>query len=104
MKTYSLDLWTRVVEAVDRHVGTQKEVATLLGVSCTFINKLLRQRRETGSLAPKLRGRRRGAKVAEEQREPGSSPHHSYQLLLPLSTSSSPFFNSSSEVLHLMVF
>jgi hypothetical protein len=56
MKTYFLDLWTRVVETVDRHVGTQKEVATLLAVSCTFIKKLLRQRWETGSLAPKPHG------------------------------------------------
>jgi transposase len=56
MKTYSLDLRTRIVEAVDRHVGSQGEVAALFGVSRTFVKKLLRQRRETGSCAPKPRG------------------------------------------------
>jgi transposase len=56
MKTYSLDLRTRIVEAVDRHVGSQGEVAALFGVSRTFVKKLLRQRRETGSVAPKPHG------------------------------------------------
>ena len=69
MRAYSLDLRMRVVEAVDRQVGTQQEVATLFGVSCTFIKKLLRQRRETGSLAPKPHGGGQVAKLAEEPRE-----------------------------------
>jgi transposase len=69
MQAYSLDLRTRVVDAVDRSVGTQREVAKLFGVSCTFIKKLLRQRRETGSLAPKPHGGGQVAKLAEEPRE-----------------------------------
>jgi transposase len=69
MKTYSLELRTRVVEAMDRQRGTQQEVATLFGVSRTFIKKLLRQRRETGSLAPKPHGGGQGAKLEEAQRE-----------------------------------
>jgi transposase len=56
MKTYSLDLRTRVVDAVDRHVGSQGEVAALFSVSRTFVKKLLRQRRETSSVAPKPHG------------------------------------------------
>jgi transposase len=56
MKTYSLDLRIRIVEAVDRHVGSQGAVAALFGVSRTFVKKLLRQRRETGSVAPKPHG------------------------------------------------
>src|ERR1044071_6363872 len=68
MKAYSLDLRTRVVEAIDRQRGTQAEGAQLFGVSGTFIKKLLRQRRETDTLAPKLHGGGQGAKVAEEQR------------------------------------
>jgi transposase len=51
VKTYSLDLRTRIVEAVDRQVGSQGEVASLFGVSRTWVKKLLRQRRETGSVA-----------------------------------------------------
>jgi len=56
MKTYSEDLRLRVVDAVDRAVGSQGQVAGLFGVSRTFVKKLLRQRRETGSLAPKPHG------------------------------------------------
>ena len=56
MKTYSLDLRTRIVEAVDRHVGSQGEVAAQFGVSRTWVKKLLRQRRETGSVAAKPHG------------------------------------------------
>ncbi len=56
MKTYSLDLRTRLVEAVDRQVGSQGEVASLFGVSRTLVKKLLRQRREIGSVAPKPHG------------------------------------------------
>ena len=69
MKAYSLDLRTRVVEAIDRQVGTQQVVATLFGVSCTFIKKLLRQRRQTGSLAPKPHGGGQVAKLEEGQRQ-----------------------------------
>jgi transposase len=69
MQAYSLDLRTRGVEAVDRQVGTQQEVAQLFGVSCTFIKKLLRQRRETGSLVPKPHGGGQVAKLAEKERE-----------------------------------
>jgi len=69
MKAYSIDLRTRGVEAMDRQVGTQQEVATLFGVSCTFIKKLLRQRRETGSLAPKPHGGGQVAKLEEGHRE-----------------------------------
>jgi transposase len=53
MKAYSVDLRTRIVEAVDRHLGSQGEVAALFGVSRSVVKKLLRQRRETGSVAPK---------------------------------------------------
>lgn len=56
MKAYSLDLRTRIVEAVDRHVGSQGEVASLFGVSRSLVKKLLRQRRDTGSVAPKPHG------------------------------------------------
>ena len=56
MKAYSLGLRTRIVEAVDRQVGSQGEVAALFGVSRTLVKKLLRQRREMGSVAPKPHG------------------------------------------------
>src|SRR5512133_487687 len=69
MRAYSLDLRTRVVDAVDKQIGTQKEVARLFGVGCTFIKKLVRQRRESGTLAPKPHGGGHVPKLAAPQRE-----------------------------------
>jgi transposase len=69
MRAYSLDLRTRVVGAVDKQIGTQKEVASLFGVGCTFIKKLLRQRRESGTLAPKPHGGGHMPKFTGPQRE-----------------------------------
>ena len=69
MRAYSLDLRTRVVKAVDRQVGSQGVVAQLFGVSRTFVKKLLRQRRETGSVAPKPHGGGHQPKLAGKRRE-----------------------------------
>ena len=56
MKTYSLDLRERVVAAYDQKVGTVPQVAQLFQVSVSWVKKLLRQRRKTGTLAPKPHG------------------------------------------------
>ena len=55
MKAYSPDLRMRVVQAIDKKVGTQSEVAELFGVSRSFVKKVLRQRRQTGHLDPRPR-------------------------------------------------
>jgi len=49
---YRLDLRTRIVDVVDRGVGTMSEIAALFGVNESFIYKLLRQRRERGDIGP----------------------------------------------------
>jgi len=56
MKAYSEDLRDRVVRAVDRGGQTHEQIAERFGVSTAWIKKLLRQRRETGSIAPKPHG------------------------------------------------
>ena len=56
MSAYSLDLRERVVRAVDRGEQTQQQIAERFGVGTTWIKKLLRQRREIGSIGPKPRG------------------------------------------------
>lgn len=61
-----MDLRERVIQAVDRKAGTQKEVATLFGVSVSWVKKLLRLRRTTGSIAPKPHGGGRKAKFDGE--------------------------------------
>lgn len=56
MEALSLDLRERVAAACDEGSDTQPEVAERFGVSVSFITKLLRRRRGTGSLAAKPRG------------------------------------------------
>src|SRR4051794_10729582 len=56
MKAYSTDLRQRVVAAYDAREGTQEQVAARFSVSLSWVRKLLRQRRFTGSIDPKRHG------------------------------------------------
>ena len=56
MKAYSTDLRERVVAAYDAREGTQEQVAARFAVSVSWVRKLLRQRRATGSVAPRPHG------------------------------------------------
>jgi transposase len=53
MDAYSLDLQERVAAACDGGDLSQPEVAEAFGVSLSFVTKLLRRRRQTGSVAAK---------------------------------------------------
>jgi transposase len=52
MKTYSLDLRQRLVDAVDDGIDTYGEIAEEFGVHESYIYKLLRQRRDLGHIVP----------------------------------------------------
>lgn len=52
MAAYSLDLRQRIVDAIERGLGTKREIAATFGVHESFVYKLLRQKREQGNLAP----------------------------------------------------
>ena len=52
MKAYSVDVREKVLRAVDRGYP-REEIVKLLGVSRATIKRYLKQRRETGSVAPK---------------------------------------------------
>ena len=56
MGTYSMDLRERVVAACDARDGTRAQIADRFGVSVSWITKLLRRRRDTGSIAPSPHG------------------------------------------------
>ena len=56
MRAYSNDLRQRVVAAYDAREGTQEQVAARFAVSTSWVRKLLRQRRATGSIDPKPHG------------------------------------------------
>ena len=64
MKTYSMDLRERVVQACDERIDTREEIADLFGVSTAWIRRLLQRRRETGRFAARRRGGRRPPKIA----------------------------------------
>ena len=66
MAAYSLDLRERIVEAVERQVGSKRKIADLFGVHESFIYKLLRQKRERGDVAPLPHGGGASAKLSEE--------------------------------------
>jgi transposase len=67
MAAYSLDLRTRIVDALERGLGTRSEVATVFDVHESFVYKLLRQKRQRGDLAPLPHGGGAEAKLNEDQ-------------------------------------
>jgi transposase len=56
MKAFSTDLRVRVVAACDAGDSTREQIAARFSVSVPWIRKLLRLRRETGSIEPRPRG------------------------------------------------
>ncbi len=66
MTAYSNDLRGRVVAAYDAGEGTQEQVAARFAVSLSWVRKLLRQRRATGSIAPRPHGGGRAPAFDEE--------------------------------------
>ncbi len=53
MAAYSLDVRQKILHAYERRLGSQRALAHLFGVSLAFVEKVLRQHRTTGSIAPK---------------------------------------------------
>jgi len=53
MKTISLDLRQRIVEAYDAGEGTRQEIADRIKVSLHMVKKLLAQRCKLGSIEPR---------------------------------------------------
>ena len=52
MRPYSMDLRERVAAAVDDGRWSQRQIARLFRVSLSFVSRLLKRRREVGTLAP----------------------------------------------------
>lgn len=67
MKAYSLDLRERVVAAYEQGEGSIAIIAERFSVGQTFLKKMLRQKRETGSL--ERLPQRAGAKKALSENE-----------------------------------
>ena len=69
MQAYSLDLRERVVSAYEKGGVTLGEIAARFAVGQTFVKKMLRQKRETGSLErlPQRAGAKK--KLSDSQRK-----------------------------------
>lgn len=74
MKAYSLDLRERVVQAYENGNLTIAEVAAQFAVGKTFVNEMLRLKRQQQSLAPKAHAG--GAKAALEEAHKQSLQAH----------------------------
>ncbi len=69
MRVYSMDLRQRVIEAYECGDDTQAELAERFGVSVSWVEKLVRQWRELGSISPKPHGGGRSAIVSGQALE-----------------------------------
>jgi len=67
-KSYSIDLRQKIVDAYDRGGISQRKLAQQFGVAKSFVQKILKQRRETNSIAPKVRLNQTPPKLKEEHR------------------------------------
>lgn len=65
MKDYSIDLRTKIIEAYNNRESSQRQLAKRFKVSLSFVQKLLKRYRETGTLAPLPRGKGFPPKLAK---------------------------------------
>lgn len=67
MKPYSLDFRQKILDTYKTGGISQRQLANKFCVSLGFIEKLLKQYRETASIAPKVRTKQTPPKLNEEQ-------------------------------------
>lgn len=67
MKAYSLDLRQKILDTYLAGGISQRQLAKRFCVTLSFIEKLLKQYRETGSIAPKVRTQQTPPKLNEQQ-------------------------------------
>lgn len=67
MKVYSLDLRQKIIDSYVQGEISQRQLAKRFRVALSFVTKLLKQYRETGSIAPKVRVQQTATKLDQEQ-------------------------------------
>jgi len=67
MKPYSLDLRQKVVETYEAGGISQRKLAKIFRVTASFVQDLLKQKRELGTIAPKVRTEQTPTKLNAEQ-------------------------------------
>jgi transposase len=69
MKAYSVDLRQKILETYQSGGISQRQLAIRFRVTLSFIEKLLKQYRETGSIAPKVRTKQTPTKLTSAELE-----------------------------------
>lgn len=69
MKPYSIDLRQKIVDSYAKGNTSMRKLATQFNVALSFIEKLIKQHRETGDVAPKKRTQQTPTKLNSEQLE-----------------------------------
>lgn len=67
MKAYSLDFRQKIIDIYLEDKISQRQLAERFKVALSFIEKLLKQYRETGSISPKIRLKQTPLKLNEQQ-------------------------------------
>jgi transposase len=66
MKAYSVDLRQKIIDAYTQDNIPQRQLAQRFRVALSFVQKLLKQYRETGDIAPKIRTEQTPTKLNAE--------------------------------------
>ena len=69
MKPYSLDLRQKIIDVYEEGKISQRELAKQFKVALSFIQKLIKQNRETGNIAAKVRTEQTPTKLNAQQLE-----------------------------------
>jgi putative transposase len=69
MKAYSIDLRQKIIDAYHSQPSSQRQLAKQFGVALSFLQKLLKQYRQTGEIAPQPHGGGGQLKLTLEQLE-----------------------------------
>lgn len=69
MRPYSLDLRQKIVDAYAAGDISQRKLAKNFRVTLSFVQSLLKQQRESGTIAPKIRTEQTPTKLNAEQLE-----------------------------------
>ena len=69
MKVYSLDFRPKIMEVHHEGKASQRQLAKRFNVALSFVEKLIKQEKETGSIAPKGHGGGSKPKLSEAQKQ-----------------------------------
>ncbi len=67
MKPYSLDFRQKIVQIYEEEKLSMRKVAARFGVAKSFVQKILKQSKETGDLAPKPQGGNTAPKLGSQE-------------------------------------